>query len=96
MEAHVKSKPVYQTCVLRAIWLGGSFTARKRSLGQGNIFAPVCHSVHGGGVSARGDAWSGGVSGAREGCSQGGSLVETPLGQLLLQAVRFLLECILV
>ena len=24
------------------------FTARKRSLGQGNIFAPVCHSVHGG------------------------------------------------
>ena len=25
------------------------FTARKRSLGQGNIFAPVCHSVQGGG-----------------------------------------------
>ena len=25
-------------------------TARKRSLGQGNIFAPVCHSVHRGGV----------------------------------------------
>ena len=25
------------------------FTARKRSLGQGNIFAPVCHSVHKGG-----------------------------------------------
>ena len=25
------------------------FTARKRSLGQGNIFAPVCHSVHRGG-----------------------------------------------
>ena len=23
-------------------------TVRKRSLGQGNIFAPVCHSVHGG------------------------------------------------
>ena len=23
------------------------FTALKRSLGQGNIFAPVCHSVHG-------------------------------------------------
>ena len=23
------------------------FTARKRSLGQGNIFTPVCHSVHG-------------------------------------------------
>ena len=22
--------------------------ARKRSLGQGNVFTPVCHSVHGG------------------------------------------------
>ena len=22
------------------------FTARKRSLGQGNMFTPVCHSVH--------------------------------------------------
>ena len=29
------------------------FTARKRSLGQGNIFAPVCHSVH------RRGAWAG-------------------------------------
>ena len=26
-------------------------TARKRSLGQGNIFTPVCHSVHRGGGS---------------------------------------------
>ena len=26
-------------------------TTRKRSLGQGNIFAPVCHSVNMGGVS---------------------------------------------
>ena len=25
-------------------------TARKRSLGQGNIFTPVCHSVHMGGM----------------------------------------------
>ena len=25
-------------------------TARKRSLGQGNIFTPVCHSIHRGGV----------------------------------------------
>ena len=31
------------------------FTARKRSLGQGNIFTPVCHSVHGGGM--RGCSW---------------------------------------
>ena len=26
------------------------FTAPKRSLGQGNIFTPVCHSIHRGGV----------------------------------------------
>ena len=25
-------------------------TTRKRSLGQGNIFTPVCHSVHRGGL----------------------------------------------
>ena len=24
------------------------FTARKRSLGQSNVFTPVCHSAHGG------------------------------------------------
>ena len=30
------------------IYLWFIFTARKRSLGQGNIFTPVCHSVHGG------------------------------------------------
>ena len=46
------------------------FTARKRSLGQGNIFAPVCHSVHrgeclvlGGVCSQRGSAPRGGVPG---------------------------------
>ena len=27
------------------------FTARKRSLGQGNIFTPVCYSVHRGSAS---------------------------------------------
>ena len=50
-------------------------TARKRSLGQGNMFTPVCHSVHGrgvpgpvgclvpGGCLVWGGAWSGGVPG---------------------------------
>ena len=36
------------------------FTARKRNLGQGNIFTPVCHSVHRGGV---------------RGCSRGACMV---------------------
>ena len=27
-------------------------TTCKQSLGQGNVFTPVCHSVHGGGDSA--------------------------------------------
>ena len=43
------------------------FTARKRSLEQGNIFTPVCHSVHRGvwsrGVPAPGEVWSWGWSG---------------------------------
>ena len=37
------NKPLY------ANQRGRLITARKRSLGQCNIFAPVCHSVHGGG-----------------------------------------------
>ena len=65
------------------------FTARKRSLRQGNIFAPVCHSVHGGvwsrGVPGQGGAWSRGVPGG-----------DPHLGWLLLWVVRILLECILV
>ena len=40
-------------------------TARKRSLGQGNIFTPVCHSVH------RGRAWL--LLGGVRGCSGGGA-----------------------
>ena len=67
-------------------------TARKRSLGQGNIFTPVCHSVQSGGVlrgvCSRGVPGPGGVV-----CSRG-CLVETP--RLLLRPVRILLECILV
>ena len=41
------------------------FTARKRSLGQGNIFTRVCHSVHGGGrcVVAGGCMVAGGMHG---------------------------------
>ena len=37
-------------------------TARKRSLGQGNMFTPVCHSVHRG-VPGPGGFWSWGVPG---------------------------------
>ena len=43
-------------------------TARKQSLGQGNIFTPVCHSVYGGGVwfqgytCSQGDACSWGTA----------------------------------
>ena len=32
-------------------------TARKRSLGQGNIFTPVCHSVHRGGMRGCSVGW---------------------------------------
>ena len=53
---HYCSILLVQTLPSRQYW--GSvvpriFTARKRSLGQGNIFTSVCHSVHrGGGVCA--------------------------------------------
>ena len=62
-------------------------TARKRSLGQGNIFAPVCHSVHGGG----GSAWAGTPPRQvhpPEQCMRGDTGNKP--------AVRILLECILI
>ena len=70
------------------------FTARKRSLGQGNIFTRVCHSVHrGGGVSV----WCHFLlreSLSRGSLSRGVSLREIPLpGDE--QAVCILLECFL-
>ena len=53
-----------------------TITTRKRSLGQGNMFTPVCHSVHGGGWSGPG----GGVPGP--GGTPGG---DPPTGRLLLR-----------
>ena len=38
-------------------------TARKRSLGQDNVFTPVCHSVHRGGVASQHAPELGKVSG---------------------------------
>ena len=50
------------------------FTARKRSLGQGNIFIPVCHSVRGGAcVVALGGMH--GCSGGMCGCTGGACVV---------------------
>ena len=94
------------------------FTARKRSLGQCNIFAPVCHSVH------RRGTWAGTTSGRytpgqvhphlagtppRQVTPLAGAPPEQvhPLGRYTQpsnacwdmvnkQAVRILLECILV
>ena len=50
------------------------FTARKRSLGQGNIFTPVCYSVHRGGacvVAPGGRGVCGCSAGCMCGCSGG-------------------------
>ena len=47
------------------------FTARKRSLGQGNIFTPVCHSVHRGDVRGWSRGGMRGCSGGVHGCSGG-------------------------
>ena len=42
------------------------FTAHKRSLGQGNVFTPVCHSVHRWGVCPS-MQWGKGVAASRSG-----------------------------
>ena len=59
-------KPATHVCTI--------ITARKRSLGQGNIFTPVCHSVHRGegGCLVPGGSVPGGD------LLPGGCLVETP------------------
>ena len=64
------------------------FTARKRSLGQGNIFTPVCHSVHRGG----GHVWllrgvhgcGGGMCGCWGACMVAGGHVWLPGGHVWL------------
>ena len=55
------------------------FTSRKRSLGQGNIFTPVCHSVHTGAacvvgacMAEDGGQGAGGMHGGR--CMAGGAI----------------------
>ena len=86
-------------------------TARKRSLGQGNMFTGVCLST--GGCLLPGGAWPRGVCLLPGGClhpgggsapggpwSQGGVCSQggpggDPRGWLLLRVVRILLECIL-
>ena len=77
------------------------FIARKRSLGQGNVFTPVCHSVHRRGSAFRGDLHPGG-SASKGGLHQrlGGGVGRTPHWILWdtvnERTVPILLECILV
>ena len=86
------------------LWNISFITARKRSLGQGNIFTLVFHSVHRGVLSQHAlqvvsqhalqeGAWSGGGGGS---APKGSAWWRPPPGRLLLRAVRILLECILV
>ena len=81
------------------------FTAHKRSFGQGNIFTPVCHSVHRGAwmVAPRGACVVApqGVHGCSRGCAwllQGGHVWDmTRYGDTINErAVRILLVGILV
>ena len=73
------------------VFRGAIFTARKVSLGQGNILIGVCLSTGGeGGVSIRCYLLS------RRGLCRGGLSKETPPRYGKEQAVRILLECILV
>ena len=87
----------------------GIVTARKRSLGQGNVFTPVCHSVHGRGVwlpsmHYRSYDWECLPGGRGESASGGGRCPTPPTLEIhgILwdtvnkRALRILLECILV
>ena len=68
---HILTQNLVNWCVDCKVqqWVGcepNIFTARKQSLGQGNIFTPICHSVHRRrclvpGVPGPGGAWSWGV-----------------------------------
>ena len=76
-------------------------TARKRSLGQGNVFTHVCHSGHGGkGLCMMSlPVWSHVPSGgslSRRCLLDRDSLDRFPSPYLKEQAVHILLECILV
>ena len=83
---------------------GTIVTARKRSLGQGNVFTPVCHSVHRGGhcpsmhhrSHGRGVSVQGGSLSRR--VSVWGVWTEPPLPPTYghERAFRILLQCILV
>ena len=88
------------------------FIARKRSLGQGNVFTPVCHSVHRRGSAFRGDLHPEGGLHPGGSASIGGSASKGGLHRRLgggsrtphwilwdtvnERTVRILLECILV
>ena len=52
-DVHIDAENGYRTHSLYLHFV----TARKRSLRQGNIFTPVCHSVHRGGAMQGGMQW---------------------------------------
>ena len=84
-----------QVCALVVI------TARKRSLGQGNIFTPVCHSVHRGVVCVVAGGWAcvrcwGDVCGWGACVVAGGVVRRIRRDTVNERAVCILLECILV
>ena len=100
----------YKNNTFLVINSNGIITARKRSLGQGNVFTPVCHSVHRGRGSAQPPALDADPPGVGQ-----TSLDADPLGwpdppdadppgvwqipppdTVNKRSVRILLECILV
>ena len=100
---HTRTNLFCRSVLSRAKHCEEIFTARKRSLGQGNIFTSVCQEfcsqggrVPGpGGYLVPGGAWSRGCLVPGGAWSQEG-VWRTPPGRLLLRALRILLECILV
>ena len=102
-QTHACENSTFPQLLLRAViekckteWKGNSFLSKirsskkRRSLGQGNVFTPVCHTVHRGVVSQH--ATDGGVHPLGRHPSPG----RHPPSRQLKRAVRILLECFLV
>ena len=90
MTLHIMPNAKHTNEVISAPTHTGIITTRKRSLGQGNVFTPVCHSVH------RGLVYIG-----RGGVCIRGAWADPEIYMILRdkvnkRAVRTLLECILV
>ena len=86
--------PRYLSIVIMIV--NSIFTDRKQSLGHGNVFSPVCHSVHRGGGGWLPSMHYRSHDQHPGGSARKGSPYRLGWAELGKRAVRILLECFLV